>query len=49
MMRGADRMIFFTDLDGTLLSDDKTISEGNRAAIREFTAAGGRLVITTGR
>ena len=37
-------MILFTDLDGTLLSDDKTISEGNRQAAAELFAAGGRLV-----
>ncbi len=42
-------MILFTDLDGTLLSDDKTISEGNRQAAAELFAAGGRLVLTTGR
>lgn len=31
--------ILFTDLDGTLLNDNKEISEGNRAAVEEALAA----------
>ena len=30
-----ERKILFTDLDGTLLSDDKTISEKNVKAVKE--------------
>jgi hypothetical protein len=41
--------IIFSDLDGTLLCDDKSISEGNRQAISRATAAGHSFVIATGR
>ncbi len=41
--------ILFTDLDGTLLCDDNTISQGNRAAIDEALAAGHKIVAATGR
>ena len=41
--------IIFSDLDGTLLTDDKRISPGNRAAIRSMTGAGNSFVIATGR
>lgn len=41
--------IIFSDLDGTLLCDDKTISNGNREAIRKATRAGHSFVIATGR
>lgn len=41
--------IIFSDLDGTLLCDDKSISPGNRAAIGEATARGHSFVIATGR
>ncbi len=41
--------ILFCDLDGTLLRDDKSISEGNREAIGRATAAGNAFVIATGR
>ncbi len=44
-----DRKILFTDLDGTLLCTDKTISSGNLRAIREMTEAGHAFVIATGR
>ena len=43
------RKILFTDLDGTLLRDDTTVSEGNRAAIRQMLDAGHHLVVATGR
>lgn len=32
--------ILFVDLDATLLSDDKTVSEENRAAIQKMLLAG---------
>ena len=41
--------IIFSDLDGTLLCSDKSISEGNRGAIDRATAAGHSFVIATGR
>lgn len=37
------------DLDGTLLNDDKTISERNFQAIAQAKAKGVKVVITTGR
>ena len=40
---------FFTDLDGTLLNDQKEITPGNQAAIDEALHRGHKVVITTGR
>lgn len=39
----------FSDLDGTLLTDDKQISPRNRAAIEAALAQGHKFIITTGR
>lgn len=44
-----NRKILFTDLDGTLLNDQKEISPGNQAAIDEALSRGHIIVITTGR
>ena len=41
--------ILFTDLDGTLLNDQKEITPGNRQAIEEALAAGKRIVAASGR
>ena len=41
--------VFFTDLDGTLLNDQKEITPGNQAAINETLHQGHKVVITTGR
>lgn len=41
--------ILFSDLDGTLLRDDKTISDANREAIQEMLNKGHYFVICTGR
>ncbi len=41
--------ILFTDLDGTLLNDQKQICPENRKAIDRALAAGHKIVITTGR
>lgn len=41
--------ILFIDLDATLLSDDKTVSEGNRKAIRKMLEAGHYIALATGR
>lgn len=39
----------FCDFDGTLYREDHTISQTNKRAIKEFTQAGGKFVISTGR
>lgn len=41
--------ILFLDLDHTLLNDDKSISEENRAAIHQALEEGNYVVIATGR
>ena len=41
--------ILFTDLDGTLLTADKRISDTDLASIRKMTDAGHRFVIASGR
>ena len=41
--------ILFTDLDGTLLNDQKQISEGNLNAIHQALDLGHKIVISTGR
>ena len=42
------KLILF-DLDGTLLTHEKTLSPGNRAALERAAGAGAELVIATGR
>lgn len=42
-------MILFTDLDGTLLTDEKKLTEGNRCAIEEALNQNHQIVICTGR
>lgn len=42
-------MIFMTDLDGTLLTDDKRILDRDMAAIERFRAGGGLFTVATGR
>lgn len=44
-----DGIYLYTDLDGTLLNDKKTIPEANMRAIEKFIANGGRFGIATGR
>ena len=41
--------ILFTDLDGTLLDDNKDISAEDMFAVRRMIAAGHKFVMTTGR
>lgn len=41
--------ILFTDLDGTLLTDDKQISSYTREVLDQWTAAGHKLVLCSGR
>ncbi len=43
------KVIFMTDLDGTLLTDDKKILPQDLAAIRRFTEGGGLFTVATGR
>lgn len=44
-----DRRLYISDLDGTLLLPDKTVSPRTRAVIERFIAAGGLFTIATGR
>ena len=44
-----ERYLLITDLDGTLLKNDKSISEENLRAIREFQVQGGLFSFVTGR
>lgn len=41
--------ILFTDLDGTLLDDNKNITPGNQQAIDEALSLGHKIVLSTGR
>ncbi|MEG0963653.1 MAG: HAD-IIB family hydrolase, partial [Lachnospiraceae bacterium] len=43
------RKILFSDLDETLLNQDKTISEENRSAITKLLEQGHYFVVVTGR
>ncbi len=43
------RKIFFTDLDGTLLNDQKEITPENREAINRARQEGNSIVLATGR
>ena len=43
------RRVFFTDLDGTLLDDDKNIPAVNKKAVREALQAGHVICVSTGR
>ncbi len=44
-----DGILICTDLDGTLLNKDKSISQANIDAIEYFKSEGGRFTIVTGR
>ncbi|MBQ9757544.1 MAG: HAD family phosphatase [Clostridia bacterium] len=48
-MKKFDGMFFATDLDGTLLKNDKTISKENIDAIEYFKSEGGIFTFVTGR
>lgn len=44
-----DGYVIFSDLDGTLLNDQKEVSKENKEAIKYFIANGGKFSIATGR
>ena len=48
-MKKFENILICTDLDGTLLRHDKTISQENLDAIEYFKAEGGMFTIVTGR
>lgn len=48
-MKKFEKMLFCTDLDGTLYSDDKTVSKQNLEAIEYFKSEGGLFTFITGR
>lgn len=43
------KKILFTDLDGTLLKSDKTISDYTYSVLKKWTREGNRLVLSSGR
>lgn len=49
MFEDLSKVLLLTDMDGTLLSADKTISAVNLAAIERFRMAGGKFALATGR
>lgn len=48
-MKKFQGVLIVTDIDGTLLKDDKTLSAENLEAIEYFKSNGGRFTIITGR
>ena len=48
-MKKFSGILICTDLDGTLLREDKTISDENMEAINYFMAEGGLFTFVTGR
>ncbi len=49
MVKKFDGILFVTDLDGTLLKNDKSISKENLEAIDYFRSQGGKFTFITGR
>ncbi len=49
MRADPSKLLFFSDMDGTLLKSDKTLSERNMDAIMRLRDAGGQFIIATGR
>lgn len=48
-IRATQKNVLFTDMDGTLLQSDCTISPAMRAALDKMTAAGHHLILSSGR
>ncbi len=48
-MKKFDGILIVSDLDGTLLRDDKSVSEENIRAIEYFMSEGGKFTFVTGR
>lgn len=48
-MKPFENTLLLSDLDGTLLQDDGSISRENRQAISRYIAGGGRFSVATGR
>ena len=48
-MKKFEGILFCTDLDGTLLRSDKTLSKRNLEAIEYFKSEGGLFTFVTGR
>ena len=44
-----DGLILFSDLDGTLMRDDQTVSKENIDAVEYFMSQGGKFTVMTGR
>ncbi len=42
-------ILLVSDLDGTMMNTENSVSEENKAALREFMSLGGRFAICTGR
>lgn len=49
MFKDKSKIVFFSDMDGTLLSTDKTLSARNADAIMRLRKAGGLFAVATGR
>lgn len=49
MFEDISKVVLLSDLDGTLLSTDKRITDTDRRAIEHFTELGGRFTVATGR
>ncbi len=49
MFKDKSKIVFFSDMDGTLLSTDKKLSEENASAIARLRDAGGMFTPATGR
>ncbi len=47
--KNVTKKILFTDMDGTLLRDDATISDHTREVLLQMTRAGHKLVLSSGR
>lgn len=48
-LRRSRRFLLFTDMDGTLLRSDCTVSPSMASALSEFTRAGHQLILSSGR